>query len=243
MSEPFATAGGSPSPSRKTRDWSGTTFANYRVVRVLGQGGMGDVLLAEDLRLNRKVAVKILPSEYTNDPERLRRFLQEARAASALNHPNIVSIYDVGEADIGRYIVMEYVAGRTLRDWCGQPVEFEQISNCGEQIARALVAAHAAGIVHRDIKPENIMVREDGYVKVLDFGLARLTGFEGQGSLDRTVAGQTSEGRLLGTIRYMSPEQGRGEVVGSATDIFSLGIVLYELATGNHPFAAQTQVS
>jgi tetratricopeptide (TPR) repeat protein len=237
------TAGTGEGPSTQEEpDWTGTMFGNYRIVRALGRGGMGQVLLGEDVRLNRKVAVKVLPAGYTTDAERLKRFSQEARAASALSHPHIVSIFDIGEAEAGKYIVMEYVEGRTLRDLSGTAVEIGKVTEWGEQMARALAAAHASGIVHRDIKPENVMVRHDGYVKVLDFGLARLSRI-GQSLWSAETAVQTSEGQLLGTMRYMSPEQGRGETVTPATDVFSLGIVLYELATKTHPFTSQAQVS
>jgi predicted ATPase len=207
------------------------TLSHYRILQKLGVGGMGEVYLAEDTRLGRKVAIKLLPSTHTSDQERLFRFEQEARAASALNHPNIITIHEIGEAEAGRFIVMEYVQGITLRTLIGSPVDLDSLVLWGEQIAEALGVAHAAGIVHRDIKPENIMVREDGYVKVLDFGLARLA----PQSLSETQAVSTP-GALIGTARYMSPEQAQGEPAVAASDIFSFGIVLYELATGRHPF-------
>ncbi len=235
-----STPEGRPAPADRT----GMIIGSYRVLGALGRGGMGEVLLGEDLRLNRKVAIKVLPAEYTMNPERLQRFSQEARAAAALSHPHIVALYDIGEAEIGKYIVMEYVQGQTLRDVFGTGPELNKAVEWGQQVARALAAAHAAGIVHRDIKPENIMVREDGYAKVLDFGLARhtLIGGDETASMAAT-AGITTEGQLLGTVQYMSPEQGRGEVVTPATDIFSLGIVLYEMVTKTHPFAAKAQIS
>src|SRR5688572_20830751 len=195
---------------------------------------MGEVYLAEDTRLKRKIAVKLLPLQFTRDEDRVRRFEHEARAASALNHPNIVTIYDMGEDEAGRYIAMEFVAGRTLRALAGERTAFESLLSWGAQIAQALAVAHAAGIVHRDIKPENIMVREDGYLKVLDFGLARLAVAHADTSNAATLLG-TSPGTLLGTVHYMSPEQARGDTVTGATDLFALGTVLYELATGRHP--------
>jgi predicted ATPase len=213
----------------------------YQVLSLLGRGGMGVVYLAQDPRLGRRVAVKLLPADLTPDPDRVRRFEQEARAASSLNHPNIVTIHDIGESDAGRYIAMELVEGRTLRALpVGGPPALEIVVRLGEQIARALAVAHAAGIVHRDVKPENLMVREDGLVKVLDFGLARLTRQQQVSASMAPTAPATELGTLLGTTRYMSPEQTRGERVDSATDVFSLGLVLYELATGCHPFAADT---
>ena len=195
---------------------------------------MGEVYLAEDTKLGRKVALKLLPAAFTADQERVRRFEQEARAASALNHPNIITIHEIGEAEAGRFIVMEYVRGNTLRSIAGErPVG--SLAEFGRQIARALCVAHAAGIIHRDIKPENIMVREDGYVKVLDFGLARLAP-QNILEIDTENLTASTPGSLIGTALYMSPEQTRGERLDSASDIFALGVVFYELATGQHPF-------
>ena len=211
----------------------------YRIISLLGKGGMGEVWLAEDTRLKRKVALKLLPAEFTNDADRLRRFEQEALAISALNHPNIITIHEISESEDGRFIVMELVAGRTLRAMAAEPISLDSLIAWGSQLAKALHVAHAAGITHRDIKPDNIMVREDGYVKVLDFGLARLDASrENFGEAD-SMAG-TKSGVLLGTVKYMSPEQARGEKVTSATDIFALGILFYELATGTHPFNSAT---
>ena len=221
------------------------TLGHFRVQSLLGKGGMGEVYLAEDLDLRRKVALKILPAEFTSDEERLHRFEREARAASSLNHPNILTIYEIGRAspDEGgaHYIATEYVEGETLRSLAKQGgVELRTALHIASQAASALDAAHTAGIIHRDIKPENIMVRGDGLVKVLDFGLAKLTG------PDRTVfdsgavtvdAGMTEPGLLMGTVAYMSPEQARGLVVDVRTDIFSLGVVLYEMIAGTSPFA------
>ncbi len=203
---------------------------------------MGEVWLAEDTRLKRKVAIKLLPAELTADADRVRRFEQEAQAASALSHPNIITVHDIGECEAGRFIVMELVAGRTLREVIAADNSLETVLTLGQQMAKALAAAHAAGITHRDIKPDNIMVRDDGYLKVLDFGLARLLPATASGSEAATLAQQTTPGTVMGTVAYMSPEQARGESVSHPSDIFALGIVLYELAAGRHPFKAETLV-
>jgi predicted ATPase/predicted Ser/Thr protein kinase len=212
-------------------------FGRYRVLSLLGAGGMGEVYSAEDTRLNRPVALKLLPARFLTDADRVRRFEQEALSASALNHPNIVTVYDVGETQEGRFIAMEMIRGRTLRKLAENPLSLPQLTSIGKQAAEALAVAHAAGITHRDIKPENIMVRDDGYVKVLDFGLARLSN---QIGLNPGV--NTDPNVLVGTVRYMSPEQAQGKRVTQTTDLFSLGIVLYELATGRLPFTADTQL-
>jgi len=197
---------------------------------------MGEVYRARDTRLERQVAIKILPAAHTTDDSRMRRFVQEAKTASALNHPNIVTIFEIGEAASGRFIAMELIEGRTVRELIRATQASDATASLGVQVAAALAVAHAAGVVHRDIKPENIMVRPDGYAKVLDFGLARLAA-EGD-SEAATVEMQTAPGALVGTVAYMSPEQARGEAVTAASDIFALGIVLYEMATGRHPFPA-----
>jgi TolB-like protein/Tfp pilus assembly protein PilF len=219
-----------------------SVISHYSILRKLGEGGMGEVYMAEDTRLKRKVALKLLPAELTSDAERVRRFEQEAQAASALIHPNIVAVYDIGECEAGRFIVMEMVAGRTLRSMIAEDNSLETLLALGTQMARALSAAHAAGIMHRDIKPDNIMVREDGYVKVLDFGLARLLPSTASGEEAATLAQQTTPGMIMGTVAYMSPEQARGQSVSYPSDIFALGVVLYELAAGRHPFQADTLV-
>jgi tetratricopeptide (TPR) repeat protein len=216
-----------------------TRISHYKILDGIGKGGMGEVYLAEDLRLGRKVAIKVLPPEFTRDADRVRRFIQEAKAASALNHPSIITVHDIGESDAGRFIVMELVSGRTLRATAAELVTLEAVIGWGSQLARALHVAHAAGITHRDIKPENIMLRDDGYVKVLDFGLASLL----PANLNDSAGGitrETAPGQLLGTVGYMSPEQAVGDAVGYPSDIFALGIVLYELATGQHPFKGAT---
>jgi tetratricopeptide (TPR) repeat protein len=223
----------------ETRSPAPVDAGPYRIEAVLGRGGMGEVYLAQDSRLGRKVALKILPAQFTANPDSVRRFEQEARAASSLNHPNIVSIFDIGQSSSGRFLVMELVEGETLRQPPGRTLPIQDIVRIGAQIAEALNVAHAAGIVHRDIKPENVMVRADGYVKVLDFGLARLLAHPSPD--DAKVA--THPGTILGTPRYMSPEQARGLPGGTASDIFSLGAVLYELAAGQPAFDGDTSVA
>ena len=223
---------------------SKTTLSHYRLIRQLGAGGMGEVYLAEDTRLDRQVALKLLPAKFTEDEDRVRRFVQEAKAASALNHPNIIIIHEIGELDGLHFIVTEFIEGQTLRErMTGLPMKLPAMLEVTIQIASALTAAHAAGIVHRDIKPENIMLRPDGYVKVLDFGLAKLT--EPQPSAVDTEAPtaarvDTETGTVLGTVKYMSPEQARGLKVDARSDIFSLGVVLYEMVAGQAPFAGAT---
>ena len=227
-----------------------SAIGHYRIVRRLGRGGMGDVYLAEDTQQHgRKVALKILPPELTKDEGRLRRFKQEARAILALNHPNILTIFEIGTADSIHYIATEFIEGETLRHclWSG-PLKIDESLGVALQLAMALEAAHAAGIVHRDIKPENIMLRpdrfvRDRFVKVLDFGLAKLTEREIVSSDPDAVTipiNQTNPGAIIGTTGYMSPEQALGEVVDSRTDVFSLGVVLYEMVAGRAPFTGPT---
>jgi serine/threonine protein kinase len=230
--------------SEQTQSLLGQSLAHYQILARLGRGGMGEVYLAQDTRLGRKVAVKLLPAEFTRDADRVRRFEQEARAASALNHPNIITIHEIGEVEHTRYIVTEYIEGETLREQMRRGrLSLMAALGVARQAAGALAAAHEAGIVHRDIKPENVMLRPDGLVKVLDFGLAKLTErlalpYNSQAST--VVRHSTAAGVLLGTPRYMSPEQARGQKVDAATDIFSLGAVLYELLTGRAPFEGST---
>jgi eukaryotic-like serine/threonine-protein kinase len=214
----------------------GRVIGHYRVERELGQGGMGEVYLAEDTRLGRRVALKMLPIHFTRDSERVRRFQQEARAASALNHPNIVTIHEIGEREGLRFIVTEYIEGETLRERMEQGrMRLVEVVEVGIQTASALMAAHEAGIAHRDIKPENIMLRSDGYVKVVDFGLAKLTERQdGNGEVS------TDSGVVIGTVRYMSPEQACGKKVDIRTDIFSFGVVLYEMVAGRVPFDGES---
>jgi serine/threonine protein kinase/TolB-like protein/Flp pilus assembly protein TadD len=216
----------------------------YKLLAPLGRGGMGEVHLALDTRLNRKVAIKLLPAAFTTDAERVRRFEQEARAASALNHPNILTIYEIGRHDSHHFMVTEFIEGETLRQrMTSAHLTLQTVLEVGTQIASALGAAHDSGIVHRDIKPENIMLRPDGYVKVLDFGLAKLT--EPQATASDTQAPTIANvrslpGMVLGTVTYMSPEQARGLEVDARTDIFSLGVVLYEVVAGRAPFEGAT---
>ncbi|MGH9843985.1 MAG: FlgO family outer membrane protein [Blastocatellia bacterium] len=223
---------------------NGARFDRYEILSHLGSGGMGEVYLARDSRLERKIAIKLLPAEFTRDPARLHRFVTEAKAASALNHPNIITIHEIGESEGRHFITTEYVEGRTLR----QAIAAGRLSalaaiDIASQIASALAAAHQAGIVHRDIKPENVMIRPDGIVKVLDFGLAKLTEryVPETNSEARTAAMlDTDPGMVLGTATYMSPEQARGLRVDGRTDIFSLGVVLYEMVAGRTPFEGHT---
>jgi eukaryotic-like serine/threonine-protein kinase len=220
----------------------GRKIGNYRIEREIGRGGMGEVFLAQDLRLDRFVALKILPARSIRDQERARRFRQEARAISALNHPNIVTIHEIGNIDSLQFIVTEYIVGKTLREYISErKLGLAQMLDIAVQTANALAAAHQAGIVHRDIKPENIMVRQDGYVKVLDFGLAKLTEQPAISNDSRTFTRpNTHPGMIMGTTRYMSPEQARGQDVDARSDIFSFGVLLYELASGRVPFDGET---
>src|SRR5215510_4335785 len=272
-------------PAEVAADWlalnelrAGQTIGHYQLIRQIGRGGMGEVYLAHDARLERPVALKLLPQHFTEDAERVQRFRQEARAVSALNHPNIITIYEIGEAVVELssvyFIATEFIEGRTLREMIRdggmKPGEAIEVVI---QAASALSAAHAAGITHRDIKPENIMLRPDGYVKVLDFGLAKLTERQREGETEGPADGETKRrgqektrgeitlspclpiplsrlpsispsptnpGVVPGTISYMSPEQAQGLETDARTDIFSLGVVLYELITARRPFVGET---
>ena len=225
-----------------TDDLIGLTVGTYRIVSLLGAGGMGAVYKAHDAKLDREVALKLLPRDVASDPDRLRRFDAEAHAASSLSHPNILVIHDFGELDGRPFIVSEFVDGETLRQRLDRgPVPIPDAVGIAVQIAGALSAAHARAIVHRDVKPENVMLRPDGYVKVLDFGIAKLIPAPALETAVPTLA--TQAGVLMGTPYYMSPEQAEGRGIDERTDIFSLGVILYELATGARPFTGETPLS
>ena len=216
---------------------AGTRLGPYEILAPLGAGGMGEVYKARDTRLDRLVALKLLPSDVATDPDRLARFEREARAASALNHPAIVTIYDIGSTEAQPWISMELVAGKTLRQLLeGGPLPLRRALTIAAQIAEGLAKAHEAGIVHRDLKPENVMVSDDGFAKILDFGLARLNDREAVPEAATRLAGDTRPGTVLGTLAYMSPEQASGAVVDFRTDQFSFGAVLYEMLTGRRAF-------
>jgi serine/threonine protein kinase len=223
---------------------AGQAIGHYKILSILGKGGMGEVYLAEDHKLGRRVALKVLPGAFTRDQERLRRFQQEARATSALNHPNILTIFEIGEAEGRHYIATEFIEGETLGQRIAVgPLKLGEALDIAEQMASALSAAHGAGIVHRDVKPENIVIRRDGIVKVLDFGLAKLaqTTPNQSGPDDPTRAlVKTNTGVVMGTVAYMSPEQARGLPLDARTDIWSLGVVIYQMLTGSIPFSGAT---
>ncbi|HET9529735.1 MAG TPA: serine/threonine-protein kinase, partial [Blastocatellia bacterium] len=223
------------------------SIAHYRIIEPLGAGGMGAVYKAHDEKLDRTVALKLLPPEAVAQEDRRRRFLQEARAASALNHPHILTVYEIGEAGGIPFIVMEYVEGETLRRRIGsRSLSTAEALDFAIQIAEGLAKAHEHGIVHRDLKPENLMISRDGYVKILDFGLAKLVERERHKSVnsaEKTVIQvDTQAGTIMGTIKYMSPEQLLGKRVDLRSDIFSFGTVLYEMLTGRCPFAAGNDI-
>src|SRR5438132_2475350 len=223
---------------------SGTRLGHYEIRSKIGKGGMGEVYLAQDSKLDRKVALKILPADVADNKDRMRRFVQEAKAASALNHPNIITIYEIDETDSGHFIATEFIEGETLRDrLCHSPPDLPQALDIVIQVAAALVAAHQARIIHRDIKPENIMVRSDDHVKVVDFGLAKLIqpeASEFDSSTPTALQNKTESGTIMGTLAYMSPEQTRGVSLDPRTDVWSLGVVLYEMIAGCAPFGGRT---
>ena len=222
----------------------GVRLGPYEVVAAIGAGGMGEVWRARDPRLGREVAVKVLPAGLSADAGRRHRFEQEALAAGALNHPNVLSVHDVGEHEGAPYLVFELLDGKTLRERLEEgPVSARRAAEWAAQIARGLAAAHDKGILHRDLKPENVFVLSDGRVKILDFGLAKLGPLAGEaqpGSDVATVSRLTQPGTILGTVAYMSPEQVRGAAVDARSDLFSLGAVLHEMLTGRRPWVRET---
>jgi serine/threonine protein kinase len=236
---PYMALGAEPETELRSDNLLGKRLGPYTVLSVLGRGGMGEVYLAEDGRLKRKVALKLLRPEHTEDADRLKRFERESSVVSALNHPNILTLYEIGEEASHRFMATELVDGETLRQTLTRrKMTISESLEIAIQVSGALSAAHQAGVVHRDIKPENIMLRPDGYIKVLDFGLAKLT--ERHVSLEESAALETGVGMVMGTFRYMSPEQARGLAVDARTDVFSLGVVLYEMVTGKPPFDGTT---
>src|SRR5512135_2632659 len=219
---------------------AGSRLGPYEILGAIGAGGMGEVYRAKDPRLGREVAIKVLPASFSQDADRLRRFEQEAKAAGILNHPNITAVYDIGSVDGAPYVVQELLEGETLRSiLAGGRLPQRKIIDYSLQIAHGLAAAHGKGIVHRDLKPENLFVTRDGQVKILDFGLAKLVRSEdgGNGQTDSLISTvMTEAGRVLGTVGYMAPEQVRGENADHRADVFALGCVLHEMATGQAPF-------
>jgi serine/threonine protein kinase len=247
LGQPALDPGATTKITDPARSLLGRSVSHYQVISALGEGSVGQVYLALDLRLGRKVALKFLRQEFTRDPKLVQRFMREAQAASGISHPNIVTIFEIEENECGHFIATEFIEGQTLRQrLAGGGMKLNEALDISIQLARALDAAHTAGIVHRDIKPENIMVRIDGLVKVLDFGLAKLSGDE-LGTTDDCIPStsplQMGSGAVMGTISYMSPEQSLGQKVDHRADIFSLGVVLYEMVTGAKPFTGESPAS
>ncbi|HET9266250.1 MAG TPA: protein kinase [Vicinamibacterales bacterium] len=241
LERPAADIATAPSSESYETTLVGRTISHYQVRSLLGAGGMGEVYLACDSRLDRTVALKILPRELAADPERMQRFAREAKAASALNHPNVATIYDIGESDGIRFIVMEHVEGETIAGRIGRPLRPSEVVDIAVQAADALDVAHAKGITHRDIKPANLMLTHRGHVKVLDFGVAKVNCEEVIPNGDWTVEPVTAVGSVVGSGPYMSPEQILGGDVDPRSDVFSLGVVIYQMATGQHPFSGSTR--
>ena len=237
--------------SVSSESFVGQTVGSFKILSQLGRGGMGEVYLAQDSKLGRKVALKLLPEEFTRREDLVRRFALEARAASGLNHPNIVTVYEIGQTGSSQYIATEYIEGETLRQHFARGrMSLRDVLDVVIQVAGALAAAHGAGIIHRDIKPENIMLRPDGYVKILDFGLAKAVSGALPGSrqpaadleASTLVKMETEPGAMLGTIYYMAPEQARGLDVDARADIFSFGVITYEMLAGRRPFGGETNL-
>src|SRR5688572_20831470 len=237
-------------------DLSNTTIRRFAIARLIARGGMGEVYLATDVVLGRELALKVLRQDVTRDADRLGRFVQEARAASALNHPHLIAIYDLGESAPRRdgvpvgppllYIAMELVAGETLRAAIEKKsLTLERALECLAQVAEAVNAAHDAGVIHRDLKPENLMIAREGYAKVLDFGVAKLREDlpRTPGAREASEPSQTTDGILLGTVGYMSPEQAQGRAIDRRSDVFSFGCVLYEVAVGSRAFHGPTPLA
>src|SRR6185503_11203681 len=232
-----------PLPQFSLPQMIGKKLGKYEILAKLGAGGMGEVYRARDLLLGREMALKVLPETVREDPDRLRRFEAEARAASALNHPNIVTIYDIGQSDGVPYIAMELVEGHTLRTLLNaRPMLTKRTLGLAAQAAEGLARAHGVGIVHRDLKPENLMVTRDGFVKILDFGLAKLHEPDPLLAPDAPTEPATRPGVLMGTVGYMSPEQAKGRTVDFRSDQFACGAILYEMATGKRAFEKETPI-
>ncbi len=246
----------------KKNDLVGKTIGHYKIKKLLGRGGMGEVFLAEDIKLNRPVALKCLPPEFIENTERMSRFIREAKSASALNHPNIITIYEINEFDDTHFIATEFIDGKTLKEYVkDKSLSVNSALEIAVQIASALDEAHTAGIIHRDVKPDNIMIRPNGLVKILDFGIAKTIWELGFGNANlktpdaesKTAINSTNNpksqipnpkstlpGTIIGTADYMSPEQAKGREIDARTDIFSFGVLVYEMLSGNLPFAGET---